>query len=417
MAVRLETTLGGIRIIDKYKELTPATKTNLIFNGFSRIDDGLAANSNREDLVLETIEILKDSGTPIELGPDTDKILRNRNEADKQLQESRLLGEIVKNGKPDRLENTEFIEFLATGLKRRLLPHQIKAALHLVNVAHGANFSVPGAGKTSVVLAVYEFLRLQEMLTSLFVVGPRSCFMPWRTEFELTLGRKPSTEILAGGDISERRHRYYPKTPGQVELYLTTYQTLTRDRRQVRHLLQSRDNHAFYVIDEAHYMKQDEGIWASAVSETSKEARKRCVLTGTPFPKSYADGLNQFEVLYPKSSLFNPTTKMRIRYASDKGRHDEARALLEPVIDGLYYRVRKSELNLSDPVIIPPIQINMNPIERELYDCIENRIRELERNLSDQDLDTIIKLRKGRQIPASSSDILYCPANVSNWWL
>ena len=312
MAIRLETTQEGIRIIDKFRELTPATKTNLIFNGFSRIDDGLAANNNHEDFILETIEILKVSGTPIELSPDTDQILNNRNEADKQLQESRLLGEIVKQGKLNRLENKEFIGFLATKLKRRLLPHQVKAALHLVSVAHGANFSVPGAGKTSVVLAVYEFLRLQGMLTSLFVVGPRSCFMPWRTEFELTLGRKPRFEILAGGDITERRHSYYPKTPGQVELYLTTYQTLTRDRRQVKHLLQSRDNHAFFVIDEAHYMKQDEGIWASAVSETSREARKRCVLTGTPFPKSYADGLNQFEVLYPQSSIFSPTTRRKI---------------------------------------------------------------------------------------------------------
>ncbi len=314
------------------------------------------------------------------------------------MEESRLLGEVVKNGDLDRLENRRFIEFFSTGLERRLLSHQVKAALHLVSVAHGANFSVPGAGKTSVVLAVYEYLRLQGFLTSLFVVGPRSCFMPWRTEFELTLGRKPTTEVLAGGDISERRHRYYPKVPGQVELYLTTYQTLTRDKRQVKHLLQSSNNHVFFVIDEAHYMKQDEGIWASAVAETSIDAKKRCVLTGTPFPKSYADGLNQFEVLYPKSGMFGSVTRRKIRYASDKGNHDEARALLEPEIDSLYYRVRKSELNLSEPVVIPPIKIDMNPIERELYDCIDNRIGELEQNSSDLDLDTIIKLQKGRQI-------------------
>lgn len=398
MAVRLETNHEGIKIIDRYSELNPATKTTLILNGFSRIDDGLATSSNQEDLVLETLEVLNGSGTPIEIDLVVDEIIRNRNEADKHLEESRLLGEVVKNGDLDRLQNRRFIEFLSTGLERRLLSHQVKAALHLVSVAHGANFSVPGAGKTSVVLAVYEYLRLQGFLTSLFVVGPRSCFMPWRTEFELTLGRIPTTEVLAGGDISERRHRYYPKVLGQVELYLTTYQTLTRDKRQVKHLLQSSNNHVFFVIDEAHYMKQDEGIWASAVAETSIDAKKRCVLTGTPFPKSYADGLNQFEVLYPKSGMFGSVTRRKIRYASDKGNHDEARALLEPEIDSLYYRVRKSELNLSDPVVIPPIKIDMNPIERELYDCIDNRIGELEQNSSDLDLDTIIKLQKGRQI-------------------
>ena len=398
MAVRLETTPDCIRIIDSSKELTPATKTTLRLYGFSRSDNGLATSHYQDDLVIVTIDLLRDSGSQIELDSNTETILRSRNEADNVLQESKKLGAAIKQGEIDQTETSKFMGFLTTGLCRRLLPHQVKAALHLVTLAHGANFSVPGAGKTSVVLAVYEYLRLQGFLTTLFVVGPRSCFMPWRTEFELTLGRKPTTEVLAGGDISERRHRYYPQVPGQVELYLTTYQTLTRDKRQAKHLLQSRDNHAFFVIDEAHYMKQDEGIWASAVAETSRDARKRCVLTGTPFPKSYADGLNQFEVLYPQSRMFGSATRRKIRYASDKGNHDDARALLEPEIDSLYYRVRKSELNLSEPVVIPPIKICMNPIERELYDCIENRIGELEHNSSDQDLDTIIKLRKGRQI-------------------
>ena len=64
----------------------------------------------------------------------------------------------------------------------------------------------------------------------------------------------------------------------------------------------------------------------------------------------------------------------------------------------MYYRVRKSELHLSVPVFVPPIQVNMNPIERELYDCVERRIGELEQKASDWDLDTIIRLRKGRQI-------------------
>lgn len=398
MAVRIETTADCIRVIDSNNELTPATKTTLRLYGFSRNDNGLASSQYQDDLVFVVLDLLRESENQIELDSYTETILKSRNEADKELRESQELGAAIKKGQLEQTVTCRFTEFLTTGLKRRLLPHQVKAALHLVTLAHGANFSVPGAGKTSVVLAVYEYLRLQGFLTTLFVVGPRSCFMPWRTEFLLTLGRNPTTEILAGGDVYERRHKYYPEVPGHVELYLTTYQTLTNDKQQVIHLLQGRDIHAFYVIDEAHYMKQDEGIWASAVAETSKVARKRCILTGTPFPKSYADGLNQFEVLYPKSGLFNPATRRTIRYASDKGNHSDARALLEPEIDSLYYRVRKSELNLSEPVVIPPIQVNMNPIERELYDCVENRIVELERSSSDQDLDTVIKLQKGRQI-------------------
>ena len=181
-------------------------------------------------------------------------------------------------------------------------------------------------------------------------------------------------------------------------MYLTTYHTLARDKERVQHLLRSRSSRAFFVIDEAHYMKQDEGIWAKAVAEVSRNARKRCVLTGTPFPKSYADGLNQFEVLYPNSGIFTGSTKGKIRHASNLRKHQEARELLEPRIDSLFYRVRKCDLNLSEPVFVPPIQVTMNPVERELYDCIERRIDDLEREVTDEDLDTIIQLKKGRQI-------------------
>ena len=399
MTVRLEANPDSIRIVDQRGELTPATKSTLRLRGFSRRDNGLAAeHSEQEDLVRLALELLRDAGVQIELDAAAAEIIRRREDSYDQLEESREQGRAIRRGDLDQLGTSEFVKFLANGLKRRLLPHQVKATLHLVSLAHGANFSVPGAGKTSVVLAAYEFLREKGVVTSLFVVGPRSCFMPWQTEFELTLGRQARVEILAGGDIRERRQRYYPKAGDEAELYLTTYQTLSRDKQQVQHLLQSRTNRVFFVIDEAHYMKQDEGVWASAVAETSRNACKRCVLTGTPFPKSYADGINQFDVLYPNSGIFSPSIKRKIRHASESGEHDDARALLEPKIDSLYYRVRKSELHLSEPVFVPPIQVNMNPVERELYDCIEKRIGELEQKASDRDLDTIIRLKKGRQI-------------------
>ena len=399
MTVRVETGLDCIRIVDKQGELTPATKSTLRLRGFTRSDNGLAAEQReQEDLVIFLLDLFQDAGVQFELDEAAAGIIRRRETAHHQLEQSCDQGRAIKRGDLKQFGTSEFVSFLANGLKRRLLPHQVKAALHLVSLAHGANFSVPGAGKTSVVLAVYEFLRRKGGVTSLFVVGPRSCFMPWQTEFELTLGRQARVEILAGGDLFERRQRYYPKPGGEAELYLTTYQTLSRDKHQVQHLLQSRTNRAFFIVDEAHYMKQDEGIWASAVAETSRNARKRCVLTGTPFPKSYADGINQFDVLYPNSGIFSPNTKRQIRHASESGAHDNARALLEPKIDSLYYRVRKSELSLSKPIFVPPIQVSMNPIERELYDCIEKRIAELEQQVTDVDLDTIIRLKKGRQI-------------------
>ncbi len=67
-----------------------------------------------------------------------------------------------KNGKINSNELGVFISFLGNNIPRKLKEHQIKAALHLSYIKHGANFSVPGSGKTSVVLTVFEKLRLED---------------------------------------------------------------------------------------------------------------------------------------------------------------------------------------------------------------------------------------------------------------
>ena len=308
------------------------------------------------------------------------------------------LGHDIKNGLIGFPEAAAFNRFVNVSLTRPLLAHQIKAATHLLGLDHAANFSVPGAGKTSVVLAVYEFLRSCDVVNCLFVVGPRSCFMAWETEFSLTLGRHPVTDRFAGGDAEDRHRRYFAEAANRPELYLTTYQTLARDKRFVDEFLRDRATRTFFVVDEAHYAKQDEGVWARAIAQVSRRAIKRCVLTGTPFPKSYADGINLFQVLYPDSRIFADGVDGKIRRASDTGQHVTARTLLEPIVDSLYYRVRKQDLNLSRPVFASPIQVSMKPIERQLYDYIDSRITELESEPSDHDLDTILRLQRGRQI-------------------
>ena len=353
MTIRVETHSDGVQIFDPEETLTPAVISALIISGFRRSHGGfIGANDNLEEMTLSVFDLLTGSATKIETDSTTQQIIARRNEARGQLTSSCQRGLEVKAGNFADRNIEEFVKFLESGLHRRLLPHQIKAAIHLVSVVHGANFSVPGAGKTSVVLAVYEFLRVKGLVNSLFVVGPRSCFMPWRSEFELTLGRAPTFEILAGGDVARNGIKDTIRSPDNVrELYLTTYQTLSRDTRQLGHLLKSGVNHTYFVADEAHYMKQDNGVWANAVSETSRFAKRRCVLTGTPFPKSYADGINLFDVLHPNSGILTSNEQSRIRQLSELGEHHKAREIVEPKIDSLYYRVRKCDLRLSDPVV------------------------------------------------------------------
>lgn len=399
MTVFLRSSAEAVYIADPHKELPPATKSTLRLFGFRQCGEELTAEAHeRREMVLEVVTLLNSSNVLVEIDQHTREVIRRSDEAAAELEVSRDVGGEIKNGNLTQHETKQFLKFVRLGLERPLLSHQEKAALHLLNVGHSANFSAPGAGKTSVVLAVYEYLRNKGSINSIFVVGPRSCFAPWQSEFAATLGRTPAVEILAGGDVRERHSKYYSRISQPSELYLTTYHTLSRDNQQVQGLLREPDNRAFFIVDEAHYMKQDEGVWARAVAETSKFGVKRCIMTGTPFPRSYGDGVNQFNILYPEAPIFDRRSQTRIRQASDAGQHGIAKEMIEPKIRNLFYRVRKSELGLSDPVFLPAVEVEMNPIERELYECIEARIAELADILGDLDLATSLDLQRGRQI-------------------
>ena len=313
--------------------------------------------------------------------------------------ENRALGSRLKQGHLEHSAAGNLQRFVARKLPRQLRTHQIKAAVHLGCLDHAANFSVPGAGKSAVVLGVFEYLRIEGEIDTLFIVGPRACFEPWESEFECTLGRTPKSHRLSGGDRRDRR-RWYQMSHHRERpnLVLTTYQTLAQDADLAERLLERIGTSVFFVVDEGHYMKQDGGVWAEAVMRTSRHAAKRCVLTGTPFPRTYSDGLTLFRLLYPESDVVTPQERARIRRAGERGNHETARACLKPAIDGLFYRVRKQDLNLTSQIFERPRRVTMRPLERELYECITKRISELEATGRHYDTETLLRLRRGRQI-------------------
>ena len=151
-------------------------------------------------------------------------------------------------------------------------------------------------------------------------MAPPSCFGPWKAEFELTLGRKPQYKILAGIEQSQRKLEYYSSSSNKAELYLTTYQSLLNDQHEVTTFFKQKGVEVFLVIDEAHYIKQLDGNWANAVLKVADFARYRCVLTGTPLPKSYTDIFNLFDFLWPLNTPIDEETKIKIRLDEEKGR-------------------------------------------------------------------------------------------------
>ena len=399
--MRVELQPDRVRLLMNQQDVPGWVRSMLGLRGF-RQTQGLDWEFNGEALdetATWLTEALKKAGIEHERDAATERAERAQRRHRASTAENRALGLGLKQGHLEHSAAGNIQRFITQRLPRQMREHQTKAAVHLGCLDHAANFSVPGAGKSAVVLSVFEYLRIEGEIDTLFIVGPRACFEPWESEFESTLGRTPNSHRLSGGDRRDRR-RWYPMSHDRhrPDLVLTTYQTLAQDADLAERLLERIGTRVFFVVDEGHYMKQDGGVWAKAVIRTSRHAAKRCVLTGTPFPRTYSDGLTLFSVLYPDGEVVTPQERVRIRQAGERGDHARARACLKPAIDGLFYRVRKRDLELTSQVFEPPRRVAMRPLERELYECITKRISELEATGRRYDTEALLRLRRGRQI-------------------
>lgn len=313
------------------------------------------------------------------------------------------LDEVFAKGKRIKEEGildesfTEFQKFTAN-LPRKLREHQLKSAYHFYSLRNGANFSVPGSGKTSTILAVYEKLYREGICNLLFIVGPPSCFQPWQNEFIETLGRKAETRILSGGNKKYRK-REYERPQGSIsELYLSTFHTALNDTKDIVHFLSQSGVNAFLVIDEAHYIKQQGGSWASSLLEIGRYAICRGVLTGTPIPKSYKDLFNLFDFLWEGNSLLTVEDKSRIEAWEKRKNTTAIKKLLEQKISPLFYRVRKKDLGLKPAQFHEPIVIPMNTTERLIYDSVSTKILDLSERDYAKNEEILSRLWRGRMI-------------------
>lgn len=292
-------------------------------------------------------------------------------------------------------ELLDFKEFIKQ-LPRKLKPHQIKSALHFYILKNGANFSVPGSGKTSTILSVYEKLRLEGKCNLLFIIGPPSCFQPWKNEFRETLGRNPTSLILSGLNKDFRKSEYFRSKDDACELYLSTFHTALNDYKYIIKFLSQHGVNAFFIIDEAHYIKQLGGAWASSLMQIGKHATFKGVLTGTPIPKSYKDLFNLFEFLWGDFSPLTEDDKIQIENWEKNKRSEEIRNLLNLRIGPLFYRVSKKDLGLIPPIFHEPIMVKMNKVEKYIYNCVKAKIFELDQSDYFRNENILHKLWKGR---------------------
>jgi SNF2 family DNA or RNA helicase len=162
------------------------------------------------------------------------------------------------------------------------------------------------------------------------------------------------------------------------------------------------------VVDEAHRIKNPQGVWGKSVVEIAKEARARIVLTGTPVPNGYEDLYNIFQFIYP----FKFKSILGFHYANlldmTRNNHSDSPRVQQFIenISPFFLRIKKSDLKLP-PKIEEIISVEMNHHQREIYDFIETEyIRSFKENPGGSVKDVLNRAKLIRLRQASTNPSL-----------
>ena len=270
-----------------------------------------------------------------------------------------------------------FQNALSKLLVRKLYPLQLLSSFHMAFAQNSCNFAVPGAGKTSIVYAAYAYLKSlpednEKHVDKLLVIGPLSSFAPWENEYKDCFGQITSFQRLSGSlnvSRNEKLEHLFSANPAEVTLIFHGGVSLLQN--EIIDFLKR--NKTMIVVDEAHRIKNHEGVWGRSITEISKEAVARIILTGTPVPNGYQDIYNLYKFIYPfkfKEILgfhYQNLEDMTYNSLPDSARILELKENLSP----FFIRIKKEDLNLP-PIVEETMSIRMGKHQREIYDFIES---------------------------------------------
>ena len=235
------------------------------------------------------------------------------------------------------------LDFDLIKIKGKLTPFQKLNVTSLVAMPNGANFSVPGAGKTLTTLSVWEHFRVSGDISRLLVVCPRSAFEAWENDSKM-LANAPIIGQFTDAPIDSG-----------IELLYVNYEQLenkTRLKRLTRWVEQAS---TMLVFDEAHRVKGGgASIRWRACREIAAHAKRVDLLTGTPMPQSQEDLRNLLTLSWQgiPREFFSDSRLAGLKRG------------------GVFVRTTKEELQLP-PMNIRQVQLPMSPVQTDVYAALK----------------------------------------------
>lgn len=269
-------------------------------------------------------------------------------------------------------------QLIEAGFTRRTLkPFQVRDLAHLLSLPHGANFSVPGAGKTTVAFALH--LLAAQNNEHLLVICPKAAFPAWRTIIAETMdprapnGGAEDFIVLSGAEVDTDR-----LLRSGARRFVMSYDLMVRQQATISAYLARQPVHL--IVDESHRMKSGMASQRGAflLSIAALPAR-RDILTGTPMPQDANDLASQLGFLWPGQGY-----DLRLqRGASPRN-----------VLGHLYVRTTKQELGLPD-AIRHYHKVPMREGQLALYSIVRSEaLRQLTKVISSSAQPDYLRARK-----------------------
>ena len=299
----------------------------------------------------------------------TEKLVNYLEMMDLELSKRKNLGIDIKN-QVNHLYNkfNEFSEIVNNEMYRKLRVKQMWDAFHIVSMIRSANFSVPGAGKTSIVYGAFAYLNRKEnrKVNKIIMIGPINSFMSWIDEFDENFKDKKVLKLINCQDEKYRNKseliedlRY---NSANSNLILINYEKLDGLTDVLNEII---DEKTMLVFDEVHKIKSIKGVRAKAALKICQNAHYKVALTGTPLPNSYCDIYNVLKILFNEE--YNTFFKLSTVDLSNADLNEIKAQRVNDLIFPFYCRTTKKDLNIPVPNE-PIIEItNMTENEKRLF--------------------------------------------------
>ena len=271
-----------------------------------------------------------------------------------QLRETRTQRQELKASLTPEDINVKLVELGFT--RRTLKPFQLRDLGQLLTLSNGANFSVPGAGKTTVTFALHMLTRQPEH--QLLVVAPKAAFQAWVDIVEDCIAddapddaAEPFT-LLTGTEAETRLALRSGATR-----FLISYDLLVRQQGLLSAHLGTHKVHL--ILDESHRMKAG---WQSQRGafflRIAADPVRRDILSGTPMPQAASDMESQLDFLWPGHG-----------YGAEISHGRSPRE----VLGNLYVRTTKTELGLPKATR-HFLNVPMDDGQLALYSIVRNEL-------------------------------------------